>query len=248
VITLISKIVKHKIDNDNKPITKLKRKYTMAEFNLGNWTEWDSNKLSKYLEKNDVPGSYAETFITNNIDGTTASSLTESHLKEMGIKTIGDRVKIINALETLKKAKAIENNNREIWTGKQMLFDSNLSWASGTCCGLCPRDPKTYVLTNNHLQIVTVEPTRCLCIALSCLAPTKHTDNIDLSGINDVDFSSEPPGCIGQIFCCERVQEKIEIETNSEGTKTLQLRKEVGEDAAQKIKQQVEVAQRMERS
>mmetsp|Transcript_1445 Transcript_1445/g.3128 ORF Transcript_1445/g.3128 Transcript_1445/m.3128 type:complete len:226 (+) Transcript_1445:128-805(+) len=225
----------------------------MAEYNkqISNWVEWDSNKLSKYLGENGVPGSYSEMFITNNINGETAASLTESHLKEMGVNSIGDRVKIINALETLKKAKAIANNNRDIWKGEAVLFNSNLSWACKTCCGCCPTFPDKYVLTNNHLTIKTEKPTLCPCmpcIVLKCLAVTKSTDSTDLSKINDVDFKNDPPSCFGQVCLGERVIEKVIIKTDNEGTKILILRKKVGEEAAKRIKQQVEVAQRMERS
>jgi len=220
----------------------------MAEFNkdIGNWKEWDSIKLSKYLKKKGVPGDYAEMLITNNVDGKNAPSITESHLKEMGIDSIGDRIAIINALGTLKKAGAIENNNREIWTAKEMLFDSNCSWAFRTCCGLFPKDAKTYVLTNNHLQIKTLSPTRCFCISLSCLHPYKHTDNVDLSIISDVNGSSVPPSCIGQLCCCKRVKDIVTINAGKE-TKRLVLRNKKGEEAQKRIKQQVEVTQRMER-
>eukprot|EP00588_Corethron_pennatum_P013587 CAMPEP_0194265818 /NCGR_PEP_ID=MMETSP0169-20130528/934_1 /TAXON_ID=218684 /ORGANISM="Corethron pennatum, Strain L29A3" /LENGTH=222 /DNA_ID=CAMNT_0039006369 /DNA_START=96 /DNA_END=764 /DNA_ORIENTATION=+ len=222
----------------------------MAEFNksIGDWKKWDSAALSKYLQQNGIAGSYAEMFTENNIDGKTAPRITESHLQEMGINKIGDRITIINILDTLKKAQDLVENTREIWSGKEMLFDSNLSWACVTCFGACPRDPKTYVLTQKDLQIRTFNPKRCLCIELSCLYPFKSTDNIDLSTVQDVDFHSIPPSCVGQLCCGMRVKDTIVIDVGGDGKKVMVLRKKQGEEVTKRIKQQVEVSQRMERS
>ena len=70
---------------------------------------------------------------------------------------------------------------------------------------------------------------------------------MDLSTVQDVDFHSIPPSCIGQLCCGMRVKDTIIIDVGT-GKKVIVLRRKEGDEVTKRIKQQVEVSQRMERS
>lgn len=215
------------------------------------WSKWTSIELAKYLKTHGgLDDKYTELFINNNINGAIAPSLTDENLKEMGIKIVGDRIRIQQVLQQLKSSKQREEREQVIWTGKEMLFQSWFHGCCATCCGCCPQDPDLYTLRSNHLEIKTVQPCRLGPISCGCCCGASyHIDNVDLTEINDADVKGVPPGCCHQMCCCAATQEHVLITTNqSKEPKVLKLPRDVGQDVARKIKNQVEIMQRMERS
>jgi hypothetical protein len=74
-------------------------------------------------------------------------------LKQMGVETVGDRKRVMDAIATLKKAKAIKEREKVLWTGIEIRFVSCWEWCCETCCGCCPQDAEEYTLRSNHLEI-----------------------------------------------------------------------------------------------
>ena len=214
-----------------------------------NWNEWGSTELANYLKGKGL-ADYAEIFVNNNITGEVAPNLTDENLKEMGIDSVGDRIRIRNALEGLRKSHAQTKEEEVLWTGTEVLYFSWFHAACTTCCGCCPKDPSIYSLRANHLEIKTVSPCRLgpIRCCTMCCAEKYHIDNIDLSKVSDADVKGVPPGCLQQTCCCAETQEHVTLLTNNEGDKVLKLHKDEGQQVARRIKTQVEAMQRMERS
>ena len=215
----------------------------MTEAPLNDWT---AIQLSEYLRSKGL-GDYAELFLNNNVTGSVAHRLTEANLKEMGVSKVGDRLAIMQALETLRKAKKLQEREKVIWTGTEQLYFSRYDALCSTCCGCCPDDPAQYKLMTNHLEIKTQQPNRCGPCKF-CWGHAYEIDNIDLSEIRDVDMQGVSPTCFNACCCCGAPQEHLRLTTGAEGEKVLRLKKGQGTDLQRKIKNQVEQMQVMERS
>lgn len=219
----------------------------MSEYLMSDvpFEKWNSQQLADYVSSKGL-GDYSEMMMENNITGQVAHRLTDSDLTEMGITKVGDRLKMMQALESLKKAQQQQKREQVLWEGKEVLYFSCWDKACSTCCGCCPDDPSTYKLTSTHLEIKTVEQFRIGPITCCC-GHSYEIDNVDLSGINDADVKGVPPSCWQQC-CCGATQEHVCIKTSSEGDKILKLPEGEGQTVARTIKNQVEVMQRMERN
>lgn len=219
----------------------------MSEYKLMDtpFESWTATQLAGHLKEKDL-GDYAEMFMQNNIDGKVAHRIGDSDLKEMGITKVGDRHRVMEALGDLKKAQQQKEREKPLWEGKELLYFSCFDKACSTCCGCCPQDASTYKLTYNNLEIKSVEPMRCGPIPCCC-GHKYEIDNIDLSNIQDADLKGVPPSCC-DACCMGSTQEHIHIQTSTEGVKILKLPKGEGAEVARKLKNQVEVMQRMERS
>eukprot|EP00543_Licmophora_paradoxa_P006327 CAMPEP_0202449310 /NCGR_PEP_ID=MMETSP1360-20130828/8049_1 /ASSEMBLY_ACC=CAM_ASM_000848 /TAXON_ID=515479 /ORGANISM="Licmophora paradoxa, Strain CCMP2313" /LENGTH=219 /DNA_ID=CAMNT_0049067189 /DNA_START=20 /DNA_END=679 /DNA_ORIENTATION=- len=219
----------------------------MSEYHLSTqpFQEWDAHELAEYIRSKGL-ADYCETFESNNVSGAVAHRLTDSDLKDMGITKVGDRLLLMQALETVKKAQKQLDREKVIWEGTEVLYFSCYDQNCSTCCGCCPDDPSEYKLRSNQLEIKTVDPCRVGPIRCCCFS-SYQIDNVDLSGIQSADVEGVPPGCFHQI-CCGAPQEHIHVLTSGEGEKILKLKQDEGQEVARKIKNQVEAMQRMERS
>ncbi|KAL7565967.1 hypothetical protein ACA910_008422 [Epithemia clementina (nom. ined.)] len=215
-----------------------------------NWKNWNSVELANYLKQQGCGDNYAELFLQNKITGQEAPDLKDDTLKEMGITIVGDRLRITKALQQLRQSQAQAEREEVLWQGHELLYVSWFQQCCQTCAGCCPQDAATYTLRSHHLEIKTVHPCRCgplVCCGSLCGA-TYEIDNIDLSEITDADVKGVPPGCCQAICCCGVTQEHVILTTGAEGEKVLKLPKDVGQDVARRVKNQVEIMQRMERS
>jgi len=221
----------------------------MGDYRLveDSFQKWSAKQLANYMRSKGL-GDYEEMFLANNITGEVAPLLDDGKLKEMGVVKIGDRLKMMDVLKALQTAQMEIDFNTVIWEGEEVLYFSGFEQARDTCCGCCPVDASKYKLTHNNLEIKISEPVRCGPITIGCLDPKYSIDNVDLSGVEDADVEGIPPTCFQQVFCCGKSQEHVTIKTASEGDKVLKLPEGEGQAAAIKIKNQVEVMQRMERS
>jgi hypothetical protein len=128
----------------------------MSEFLLEqkDFEEWTAAELAEYFkQKTDLDNNYAELLQKQKVDGKVAPSLTEDDLRQMGIDTVGDRKRVMEAIHTLKRAKNIKDRDRVIWTGVELRYISCWQWCCETCCGCCPQDREEYTLYYNHLEI-----------------------------------------------------------------------------------------------
>ena len=151
--------------------------YTLAD---KNFTQWSSSEVASYLQSKEELGNYAELFQSHKIDGSVAYRLTDEDLKDMGIKAIGDRHRILSALETMKKAKDQKDREKILWQGDEVLYWSCCDGCLTTCCGLCKDDPEQYTLRSNYLEIKRPDHNRCASIKC-CFGHSYQIDNIDLS-------------------------------------------------------------------
>eukprot|EP00560_Eucampia_antarctica_P007121 CAMPEP_0197823378 /NCGR_PEP_ID=MMETSP1437-20131217/714_1 /TAXON_ID=49252 ORGANISM="Eucampia antarctica, Strain CCMP1452" /NCGR_SAMPLE_ID=MMETSP1437 /ASSEMBLY_ACC=CAM_ASM_001096 /LENGTH=222 /DNA_ID=CAMNT_0043422513 /DNA_START=34 /DNA_END=702 /DNA_ORIENTATION=- len=222
----------------------------MSHFDLANtdFMEWSPSDLAKYLEKKGVDKTNTALFVDSGLDGKTAATINEGHLKEMGISKIGDRLSILKILETLKKASDQKSFTKLIWKGKEQLYVSTCNKLTSTCFGCCPDDPDEYTLQANSLEIKTIKKYRIGPCVMCCCAPSYNMDNIDMSIVTDVDVKGVPPSCC-QKCCCGVTVEHLTIQTNDkQNTKSLVLKGGLGQEVAKKIRTQVEFMQRMERN
>jgi len=219
----------------------------MSEYALmDDVNKWSANDVADHLRKKGL-GDYMEIFIKNNIDGEVVDSLGADNLKEMGVSKIGDRIKILKSFNAIRTAKTYQEFDKKIWEGEEVLYVTCCDKLCSTCCCLCPEDPSTYELTSNHMIIKQIDPCRFFCIRCGCCEGSYAIDNVDLSQVVDVDIKGLNPSCF-QRLCCGRTVEKVFIKTYSNETKILILGKQDGQPVANKIKLQVEMMQRMERS
>jgi hypothetical protein len=216
----------------------------LLETDFENWTV---SQMSDYFRSKTTDlGDYSELFEKHKIDGKIAHRLKDGDLKEMGIDSVGDRLRIIQEIEKIQQAQVQKNREKVVWEGKEKLYFNGFEKCVSTCCGCCPDDPSTFKLTGTHLVITTVNPLRCG--PFPCCYGTKYEiDHVDLSTISDADVKGVPPSC-WQACCCGATQEHVHVKTDSGETKILRLPMEEGSVVGRKILNQMEVAQRMERS
>ena len=133
-----------------------------------------------------------------------------------------------------------------LWEAKEVLWFNSFEGCVNTCCHLCPEDPSTYKLTNNHLKIKTVKPLRIGPIRLCC-CKEYSVNNIDLTNIDDVDMDGIPAPFLLQCLCCASGKEVIEIEAGAEGTLKIITAEGEGDAISGLIMNQVEESQQIER-
>eukprot|EP00536_Pseudo-nitzschia_multiseries_P003267 jgi/Psemu1/284308/fgenesh1_pg.49_\ len=214
---------------------------------------WTSDEVASFLQSKDHIANYGAVFRSNRIDGTVAYRLTDRDLQSMGIDLIGDRHRILAALEDLKKAKEQTDRERILWVGHEELHWSWFDRAHRTWCGLCREDPEEYTLRFNYLDIQRTKTNRCCGIFTCCFGNSYHTDTIDLCNVDDVDVDGVPPPFLLECFCCAIPHEYVRINVSDhethhpEGATVLKLKKHVGQEVKRKIQNQVEIMQKMER-
>ena len=154
----------------------------MSSYNLANknFTKWSASEVASYLQTKEGLENYAELFQSHKIDGSVAHRLTDDDLKDMGIQAIGDRHRIISALETMKKAKDQKDRELILWQGEEVLYWSCCDGCCTTCCGLCTDDPEKYTLRSNYLEIQRPDYNRCGAMKC-CFGHSYQIDSIDLS-------------------------------------------------------------------
>lgn len=219
----------------------------MSEYQLAADTpleEWDSIQVAEYLKSKDL-GDYSEMFIENNVTGAVAHRLDNKSLAEIGVQKVGDRLQVMQALETLKKARKLQEREKVIWTGVENQYFSCYDENCATCCGCIPDIPSEYTIKANTLEIKTQYPNMCGPVKC-CYGHSWEIDNIDISEIRDIDLKLVAPSCFLGICCCGDPIVTVIIKTDKETI--LKLEEGQGEEVQLKIKNQVEAMQILERS
>jgi len=223
----------------------------MADKNIvdKNFTKWSSNEIAAFIQSRENLGNYAELFQKHKIDGAVAHRLTDADLKEMGVVAVGDRHRILGALESLRHAKSQQDREKILWEGEEVLYWTCWHKCCSTCCGLCTVDKESYTLRSNFLEIKRPDYNKCGSIKC-CFGHSYQIDTVDLSNVRNVELEGVPPPCIQQCFCCAKSQEHVRVNLSSPKNKRelLRLKKGVGQEVSRMIKNQVEVMQVMERS
>lgn len=209
------------------------------------YENWDPIELGNYFATQGL-GAYSEILIVHKISGKIAPLLTDTDLKDMGIKIVGDRCRFRQQIESLRRKSRAVKRTKIMWEGQEKLFFSCCDSCIGTCCGLCPEDPSSYKVTQSHLKVRLVTPQRCGPI--TCVYCTTYsTNNIDLSHVDDVDMVTIPAPFMQQILCCGEGKDIIDVNTANEGKLYLTLASGHGEHVSQVIMNQIEESQLMDR-
>ncbi|XP_061428011.1 deoxynucleoside triphosphate triphosphohydrolase SAMHD1 [Lethenteron reissneri] len=65
------------------------------------WRRWDAETVAKWLGKMDVPDEVCIAFRKHNITGTVLPDITEDHLKTIGVKKLGNQLKVLQVLKIM---------------------------------------------------------------------------------------------------------------------------------------------------
>jgi len=224
--------------------------FKMSEYKLmTNVGKWCTNDVAEHLNLKGL-GKYSSILIENGIDGEVADTIGEDNLREMGVSKIGDRLKILKALDEIKQAKAQDEFCKTLWEGKEILYPTCYDRIFSTCFGICPEEhsPSTYELTPNYLTIKVMKPCRFLCFKCCCFESSYEINNVDLSQVIDVNIKGVNPSWCERLCCFGKTIEEVRVETRSGEVNVMRLGAEDGQAVANKIKRQVEMAQRIERN
>jgi len=210
---------------------------------------WNAEQLAEYISKQGL-AEYSKYIIQHKISGKLAPLLSESDLKEMGIRCIGDRLRFRMIVENLKRKSRVIDRSRCLWEGKERVFFSDTTAAFCTCFGFCPVDPSTYRLMSNYIKVKKVKPLRLGPLRLCC-CNEYTTNNVDLTYLTNVDVIGVPASCCESILCCAPGKDIVDIEIRGVGGDAFYhkvvLREGEGDQVAFLILNGVEQSQRMDR-
>jgi hypothetical protein len=99
--------------------------------------EWNSKQLADYLTKAGL-GEYSEMFIMHKVTGRLAPLLSDLDLKEMGITSVGDRLRVKALILALGRSVRYSTRTRTIWEATERIYFSDQEKWLWTCCGLFP--------------------------------------------------------------------------------------------------------------
>jgi hypothetical protein len=141
---------------------------------------WSSSEVASYLQTKESISNYGSLFESHKIDGSIAHRLTDENLKSIGVTAIGDRHRILAALEEFKKEKQQTDRERILWSGREVLYWSTVDGCWKTCCGLFREDREEYTLRFNYLDIKRPDYNRCFGSFKCCFGHKYHIETIDL--------------------------------------------------------------------
>merc|ERR1712110_886584 len=116
----------------------------------------------------------------------------ESHLIEMGIATIGRRIKFLKVLNGIKSAYRSARRNRVVWSAEEERFVTCMDCLYYSLCACCVQPPEVYRMTGIALRI---RSTQYASPCFPCCGYTTHNNNIDLTEIVDVDAATQQTCC-----------------------------------------------------
>lgn len=217
---------------------------TLTEIEYEQLTTMGVEQTTKWVGKIGFPD-FSEAFARHLIDGEVLCLMDEKHLVEIGITTVGRRVKFLKTLQGLKIADRNKRRNNIVWSADEV--------RSVTCCGTlyysiccCEQPPEKYKMSGISLRFKSTHFTWPCCLSLGGV--TTVNNNVDLTEIVDVDTETMRAPCCAPCF---GEPDRVVIEyQEGEGVppKTHVLRVEVGqgEQIAQLIRNQHEDAKEMQ--
>ena len=136
--------------------------------------------MGKWLKEMEL-GKYAAVFAENHINGAVLPTLQKDDLEDLGIESVGHRVKLLALLASLKAA-AVINDRTEVL----------LRWRHHRMAPYHPFNTRTYSLTPSAIEIVTD------------YGPFGHSkEALNIGGISDVELTGR--GCTGMFYSTVRV-------------------------------------------
>ena len=220
-----------------------------------NTADWTVEEFAEYFHQRatDMGGDYSDLFRAQKIDGSVYQRLTEDDLKEMGVESVGDRLRILQELEAVAQLQERHDRDKVYWKGTEERYGNQCDRCRKTYGGCCPGDdPTEYQVTGIQLQTFAVEQERCGPIPLCCCGAPRFVDHtIDLVTVKDATVVVIPPDSCGQDHCrccCPATQEQVYVKTMYNKVMILKLPREEGETVARRILCQAKALQPMERA
>ena len=167
----------------------------LKQLELSNVREWTEKDVAeKYL--NPLGFSYcSEVFMEQRVTGSVLLSLTDSHLKELGVMLLGDRIMFLDYISILQKKKRQQERSATLWEGTT----PHLSCAySDNCCQCLFRYICRCCVAKVHWR-VTPQGLRYTSYPAPCKLLGKiERDFIDFRFLKDLEVRTEP----GFLCCC----------------------------------------------
>lgn len=203
-----------------------------------NVSEWTSEDVGKWLDKLGL-GEHAKSFAHHRIVGDMVHSLTESHLIELGVTIIGQRMTFLRDASRIRRHSANKVRFETIWeSDAEMYTRGPADWLYRQCIfEPCCEQPDHYKLTASSLSL-TIKQKQIGC----CQDKERVTRNIDLSNVAGV---SEYEGKVCCDMGCAADWIYIELDGNKmlDTVAPLAVKRGEGDKVALEIQMAMEEAQ-----
>mmetsp|Transcript_11119 Transcript_11119/g.28278 ORF Transcript_11119/g.28278 Transcript_11119/m.28278 type:complete len:248 (+) Transcript_11119:121-864(+) len=149
-------------------------------------SSWSTLDVANWLQSCGL-GNYAMAFAQHKITGDLLHVLTEQHLRELGVESIGERLLIMHQIAKIYRGAVQRRRFRTIWEAEALMYTGGITdWCCKVLsCYSCCNDPDHYKLTGATLYVSELDKKRHRGI---CCQTSKYTRAIDLStiaGVND---------------------------------------------------------------
>ena len=156
------------------------------------WSEHDV--VEKYLKPIKMEH-FAKLFTENHINGAVLLALEESHLREIGINIVGDRIIFMEYLKLLKKHKRYADRSKSLWNGTTPVLSLAYHHNCGEfcfqlCCPCCVATTEWRVTGQGIRWRKNRAPVNC--------CGDVETQFIDYRFLKDLELRKEPKCCC---FC-----------------------------------------------
>lgn len=133
--------------------------------NFDEFSKWNSSQVAGYVEQQGVKA--GDAFIDHNIDGSIVHLLNEHHFENMGIKAVGDVIRLMLIFEKLKNMQKINHREKALWEQEEYIMSDMcqlMCCKFACCCFMCLEKGDSYKLTPINLRIRQKKPVTC-CFA-----------------------------------------------------------------------------------
>ena len=207
--------------------------------------QWSSRRVGEWLTQLNL-GEYAEAFAAHRVQGDLLELLSEEHLRELGVRTIGHRLMLVRELSKLRRRAFDIERDRVLWQGKEVLHrDGPLGYLKQQllCMGCC-QEADQYVLSGTALSVMSSEH---MSKAGWWFARSRTTRTVELNHIVGVT-AHHNHRCWDCTCAADQVAISLDSQLGLTPVSPLMVENGTGEDVAQLIKRAVEEAQDVQQS
>jgi hypothetical protein len=130
--------------------------------NFDEFVKWNSSQVAGYVEQQGVKA--GDAFIDHRIDGSILHLLNEHHFENMGIKAVGDVVRLMLIFEKLKNMQKMNHREKAIWEAEEYIMSDMcqlMCCKFASCCFMCLEKGDNYKMTAINLRIKQKKPVTC---------------------------------------------------------------------------------------
>lgn len=120
---------------------------------IGSMLTWSTDDVCRWLHSVDL-GVFEKQFREHQITGEILPLLTLVECRDMDIRLVGPRTRLMRQLSKLKRAYVNYQRNRAIWSGLEQRYTTPFGCLvdhAVSCC--CPDPPDKYSITSSHLKL-----------------------------------------------------------------------------------------------